>query len=105
MSTPNHDSDKPRYVTSGHAITIVYDGKGQVFPKGDPRGRPAEPKFELAYDRSHHIIRITEPGGKTAEFDDRPTRFLVMTRNPGTRAPEPVIFGGEPLYYYLAREK
>ena len=42
MSTPNHDSDQPRYVTSGHAITIVYDGKGQDFPKGDPRGRPAE---------------------------------------------------------------
>ena len=58
MSTPNHDSDQPRYVTSGHAITIVYDGKGQDFPKGDPRGRPAEPKFELAYDRSLKFGRL-----------------------------------------------
>jgi len=28
----------------------------------------------------------------------------VMDRNPVTKALEPVIIHGEPLYYYLARE-
>ena len=63
-----------------------------------------EPKVEVTYDRARHIIKITQPGGKTAEFDDRPVRFLVMDRNPVTKALEPVIIRGEPLYYYLARE-
>ncbi len=32
------------------------------------------------------------------EFDDPPVRFLVMDRNPVTKALEPVIIHGQPLY-------
>ena len=49
----------------------------------------------------------TVPGTLSAPLsapDDRPVRFLVMDRNPVTKALEPVIIHGEPLYYYLARE-
>ncbi len=63
-----------------------------------------EPKVDVAYDRSRHVIQTTQEGGKTAEFEDRPARFLVMDRNPVTKALEPVLIRGEPLYYYLARE-
>ncbi len=59
----------------------------------------------MDYDRSRHLIRITGRDGKTAEFDDQPQRFLVLSRTSGTRALEPGIVRGEPLYYYLAREK
>jgi hypothetical protein len=65
--------------------------------------KSATPK-EVSYDRSRHVIRITEQNGKTAEFDDRPERFLLMIRSPVTKALEPVIDFGKPVYYYLARE-
>ena len=63
-----------------------------------------EPKLEVAYDRSRHVIQINQEGEGTAEFDDRPVRFLVMDRNPATKALEPVIIHGEPLHDYLARD-
>ena len=63
-----------------------------------------DPKVEVSYDRSRHIIQIAQEGGETAEFEDRPARFLLMDRDPVTKALEPVIIRGEPLYYYLARE-
>ena len=63
-----------------------------------------EPKLEVAYDRLRHVIRIREPNGKIAEFDDRPVRLLVMDRNPVTKALEPVTIHGQSLYDYQARE-
>jgi hypothetical protein len=111
MSTPNADSDGPKYEMMGNVTKYVYDGNGELIPEGDPRRKLArlvevepEPEVEVTYDRVRHVIKITQPGGKTAEFDDRPVRFLVMDRNPVTKALEPVIIRGEPLYYYLARE-
>jgi hypothetical protein len=112
MSTPEQGSsgsgsNHPKYV-----IRYTCHGEGDAFAEGIARRRPpspradadGEPKVEVAYDRSRHVIQITEPGGETAEFDDRPVRFLVMDRNLVTKALEPVIIRGEPLYYYLARE-
>ena len=108
MSTPNAASYGPKYEMMGNVTTYVYDGNGELILVGDARRkpRPVEPKpqVEVAYDRSRHVIQIKVPGDKTAEFDDRPVRFLVMDRNPVTKALEPVIIRGEPLYYYLARE-
>ena len=42
--------------------------------------------------------------GKIAGFHDRTVWFLVMERNPVTKALEPVVKYGEPQYYYLPRE-
>jgi hypothetical protein len=111
MSMPDAGPDGPMYEMMGNVTTYVYDGNGELIPEDDPRRKRArlvevepKPKVEVAYDRSRHVIQIKEPGGKTAEFDDRPVRFLVMDRNPVTKALEPVIIRGEPLYYYLAKE-
>jgi hypothetical protein len=50
----------------------------------------------VAYDRSRHVIQITQAGDEMAEFDDRPARFLLMDLDPVTKALEPVIIRGEP---------
>ena len=107
MSTPDSSSDEPRFESISSPITFVYDSNRDSIPKGDPRLNPPpiEPKVEVAYDRTRHVIQITEPGGKTAEFEDRPVRFLMMERDPKTSALKPVIERGKPVYYYLAREK
>ncbi len=42
------------------------------------RSRPRSIRSTTA----RHVIKITQEGGKTAEFEDRPLRFLVMDRNP-----------------------
>jgi hypothetical protein len=107
MSTPNSGSDEPRLGYPATAITFVYDSKRDSIPEGDPRRKTChvEPKVEVAYDRSRHVIQITEPGGKTAEFDDRPVRYLLMVRDPKTKALKPVIEWGKPVCYYLAPEK
>ena len=107
MSAANDGSGGYRCGVGERITTIVYDGKGVSIPEGDPRGQRdcPKPKFEVDYDRSRHVVRITGPDGKTAEFDDRPERFLVMARNPKTRALEAVFVDGEPFYYYLARER
>lgn len=108
MSTPNAGSDEPMYEMMGNVTTFVFTDDGELISQSDPPPKPrpvkVEAKAEVTYDRSRHVIKIKEPGGKTAEFDDRAMRFLVMDRNPVTKALEPVIIRGEPLYYYLARE-
>ena len=43
-------------------------------------------------------------GGKTAEFEDRPARLLLLVPNLQTKALEPVIEWGKPVDDYLARE-
>jgi len=89
----------------------TYSSENELVAMWDLRRRPwpaevaaAAPSVEVTYDRSRHVIRITEQNGKPAEFDDRPERFLLMIRNPVTKALEPVIDFGKPVYYYLARE-
>jgi len=89
----------------------TYSSENELVAMWDLRRRPwpaevaaAAPSVEVSYDRSRHVIRITEQNGKTAEFDDRPERLLLMIRNPVTKALEPVIDFGKPVYYYLARE-
>ncbi len=113
MSDPYAESHEPGSPMGCHVITYTYDASGHLISASDAPGGndklvtvqpPPEPKVDLTYDRSRHVIRIREPNGKTAEFDDRPVRFLVMDRNPVTKALEPVIIHGQPLYYYLARE-
>src|SRR5271165_1735699 len=63
-----------------------------------------DPKVEVSYDRSRHIIQIAQEGGETAEFEDRPARFLLMDREPKTNKVKPEMEWGNPVYYYLARE-
>ncbi len=111
MSTPNAGSDEPESGMGTNVTTYVYNGHGELISVSDARRKLArvvevepEPKVDVTYDRARHVIQIKVPGGKTAEFEDRPMRFLVMDRNPVTKALEPVIIRGEPLYYYLARE-
>jgi hypothetical protein len=112
MSTPEQGSagsgsNHPKYV-----IRYTCHGEGDAFAEGTARRRPpspraeadGEPKVEVAYDRSRHVIQITEPGGETAEFDDRPMRFLLMDRDPKTKKVKPVMERGKPVYYYLASE-
>jgi hypothetical protein len=109
MSTPNADSYEFKHEMALNVTTYVYDGYGELILVGDarlnkPRPVEPEPKVEVAYDRSRHVIKIKVPGGKASEFDDRPVRFLLMIRDPETKALKPVIEWGKPVYYYPARE-
>jgi len=110
MSTPEEGSSVPRSNHPKYVVGYTCHGEVDKFAEGTAGrwarsfGADGGPKVEVAYDRSRHVIQITQAGGETAEFDDRPARFLLMDRDPVTKALEPVIIRGEPLYYYLARE-
>ncbi len=115
MSTPGASSDEPKYEMMGNVTTYVYDGYGNLLHVDEAPGTLArlaelkaelirKPNVEITRDPARRVIKVTGRDGKTALFEDNPTRFLVMDRNPVTRALEPVIIRGEPLYYYLARE-
>jgi hypothetical protein len=91
MSTPEQGSsgsgsNHPKYV-----IRYTCHGEGDAFAEGIARRRTrsalagGEAIAEVAYDRSRHVIQITQEGGETAEFDDRPARFLLMDRDPKTK--------------------
>jgi hypothetical protein len=84
------------YESAGRTTTVTYS-----LPA---RPEPAQPPVQFQHDRKNHKLRITTPDGRTAQFDDRPVRFLVMARDPKTRALQPVLVRGEPLYYYLSAE-
>jgi hypothetical protein len=112
MSTPAEESsgsgsNHPKYV-----IRYTCCGEGDAFAEGIARrrtrsfgaGGDGESKIEVAYDRSRRVIQITQEGDETAEFDDRPARFLLMERDPKTKKVKPVMERGNPVYYYLARE-
>ena len=71
-------------------------------PAPVPRGCRREIKVQ--HDRKNHRLKITTAEGQTAQFDDRPIRFLVMVPDQKTKALQPVIMSGEPLYYYLSPE-
>jgi len=63
-----------------------------------------DPKVGVSYDRSRHIIQIAQEEGETAEFDDRPARFLFMEHDSQTGKTKPAMEWGSPVYYHLARE-
>ena len=42
------------------------------------------PMLEIDYDRSRHVIQITQQGEKKSEFEDQPARLLFMERDPET---------------------
>ncbi len=87
-----------RHASAGRTTTVTYSWPEQPAPAA------AQPAIQLEHDRKNHRLRITTPDGQTAHFDDRPVRFLVMARNPKTKALQPVLVRGEPLYYYLSPE-
>ena len=110
MSTPEEESPGSRSNHPRYVIRYTCDGKGDAFAEGVARRRTrsalagGEPQVEVAYDRSRHVIKITQEGGETAEFEDRPARFLLMDRDPKTKRVKPVMEWGNPVYYYLASE-
>jgi len=57
-------------------------------------GAGGESEVEVVYDRSRHVIQITQRGGETAEFDDRPARFLLMDRDPKAKTLKPLMEWG-----------
>jgi hypothetical protein len=110
MSTPEEGSPGSRSNHPKYVFRYTLNGNGDKFAHGVARrrtrsfGAEGAPKLEVAYNRARHVIQIAQEGGETAQFDDKPARFLLMDRDPVTRALEPVIIRGERLYYYLARE-
>ncbi len=115
VSVSYSDSAQPDPPSDAAVTTYVYDGYGHLLHVDEAPGTLArlaelkaelirKPKVEITRDPARRVIKVTGRDGKTALFEDKPTRFLVMDRNPVTKALEPVIIHGEPLYYYLARE-
>jgi hypothetical protein len=86
MSTPDGGSSEPVHGFSGRTTTFVYDGNGRSIPPGEERRSLERPGAEVLYDPAPHVIQITEACGIAAEFDDRPARFLVLERDPATKA-------------------
>ena len=110
MSTPEEGSPGSRSIYPKYVFRYTCHGEGEGFAEGIARRRTRSfepdgaPKLEVDYERSRHVIKITQEGEKTAEFDDRPARFLLMDREPETKKVKPVMEWGNPVYYYLARE-
>ena len=110
MSTPEEGSPGPRSNHPRYVLRYTLNGEGDKFAEGVARrrtrsfGAEGAPKLEVDYDRSRHVIQVTQEGEKTSEFDDRPARFLLMDRDPETNKVKPVLEWGDPVYYYLARE-
>ena len=110
MSTPEEGSHGPRSNHPRYVLRYTLSGEGDKFAEGVARrrtrsfGSEGAPKLEVDYDRSRHVIQITQEGEETAEFDNRPARFLLMDRDPETKKVKPVLEWGNPVYYYLARE-
>jgi hypothetical protein len=110
MSTP--EEEFPESISNHTKYMFIYtcNGDGDGCAEGIARRRTrseladGEPTVQVAYDRWRHLIQITQEGGETAEFDDRPVRFLLMDRDPKTKTLKPVMEWGNPVYYYLASE-
>ena len=70
MSTPEEGSPGPRSNHPRYVFRYTCDGKGEAFAEGTARRRPlsagveadGEPKVEVAYDRSRHVIQEQKPG-------------------------------------------
>jgi hypothetical protein len=85
--------------------TVLYDAKAGITTYTyHYRVESAPPPVEIQHDRKRRRLRIVGPTGQTAEFADRPTRFLVMARDPRTNELKPVLMRGEPVVYYLCPE-
>jgi hypothetical protein len=84
---------------------VLYDAKAGITTYTyHYRGEPGPPPVEIQYDRKRRRLRIVGRDGQAAEFADRPTRYLLMARDPKTNELRPVMMGGEPMIYYLCRE-
>ncbi len=110
MSTPEEEFAESRSSHPKYVFRYTSSEEGDKFAQSVARRRTrsaladGDPKVEVAYDRSRHVMQITQEGGETTEFDDRPARFLFMERDPKTKAVKPVMEWGSPVYYHLARE-
>jgi len=110
MSTPEEEFPGSRSSHPKYVFRYTSHEDGDQFAQGVARRRfraivdDRDPKVEVSYDRSRHIIRIAPEGGETAEFDDRPALFLFMERDPKTGKTKPAMEWGGPVYYHLARE-
>jgi len=110
MSTPEEGSHGPRSNHPRYVFRYTSHEGGDKFAEGVARRRfreivdDGDPKVEVSYDRSRHIIQIAQEEGQTAEFDDRPARFLFMEHDSQTGKTKPAMEWGSPVYYHLARE-
>jgi hypothetical protein len=87
------------------APTVLYDAASRITTYTYyVSAEPGPPPVEIQHDRKRHRLRIVGRDGQTAEFADRPTRFLVMARDPRTKELKPVMMRGEPVVYYLCPE-
>jgi len=110
MSTPEEEFPWSRSINPKYMFIYTRHEDGDQFAEGVARRRfraivdDRDPKVEVSYDRSRHIIRIAQEVGETADFDDRPARFLFMEHDSETGKTKPAMEWGSPVYYHLARE-
>ena len=110
MSTPEEQFPGSRPSHPKYVFRYTSHEEGDQFAEGVARRKfraivdDGDPKVEVSYDRSRHIIQIAQEGGETAEFDDRPALFLFMERDPKTGKTKPAMEWGSPVHYHLARE-
>ena len=110
MSTPEEELAESRSSHPKYVFRYTSHEHADQFAEAVARRRfraivdDRDPKVEVSYDRSRHIIQIAQEGGETSEFDDRPVRFLFMERDPETGKTKPAMEWGSPVYYHLARE-
>jgi hypothetical protein len=103
---PPERNPHPRITTYTYDAGMILRGVGSPgeAPDGPAKTPVVRPGYTVDYEPARHVIRITDRAGKTSEFDDRPVKYLMMVRNPRTRALEPVMVCGEPQFFYLSRE-
>jgi len=110
MSTPEEEFPGSRSSHPKYVFRYTSHEDGDQFAEGVARRRSRaivddrDPKVDVSFDRSRHIIQIAQEGGESAEFDDRPARFLFMEHDSETGKTKPAMEWGCPVYYYLARE-
>jgi hypothetical protein len=86
---------------------VLYDARERITTityTRPPGAEPGPPPVEIQYDRKRRRLRIAGQDGQTAEFADRPTRYLLMAPDPKTKELRPVMMGGEPVIYCLCPE-
>jgi hypothetical protein len=96
--------------TECHSCQNIFPVPPENAPGEGPAAAPApapseQTRWTVAYEPAQHVIRLTDTEGKAAGSDDRPVRFLVMTRDRRTRDLEPLMVCGEPQFDYLNGER